>query len=100
MADEASNIGHFHFESDEEALRFLKERADDIATVAIPVGGPVAVLHKGQTLGPFHGIGMIVFMVSGDIHLVRPSRAELIVNDGFLTRMRVKISLLEGEQPG
>src|ERR1700730_6651871 len=86
MADEPSNIGHFNFESDEDALRFLKERADDIANVAIPVGGPVAVMHKGQTLGPFHGMGMIVFMVSGDIHLLRPPRAELILNDGFLRR--------------
>jgi len=100
MADEPSNIEHHHFDSDEAALRFLKERADDIANVAIPVGGPVAVLHKGQTLGPFQGMGMIVFMVSGDIHLLQPSRAELILNDGFLTRMRIKISLLEGGQPG
>src|SRR5271155_201365 len=98
MADDPSNIEHFHFESDEDALRFLKERADDIANVGIPVGGPVAVLHKGKTLGPFHGIGMIVFMVNGDIHLLKPSRAELILNDGFLTRMRIRISLLTGEQ--
>jgi hypothetical protein len=100
MPNDPSNIGHFQFENDEEALRFLKERADDIASVAIPVGGPVAVLHEGKTLGPFHGVGMIVFMVTGDIHLFRPSRAELILNDGFLTRMRIKISLLEGQHPG
>lgn len=97
MADEPSNIGHFHFEDDEECLQFLKSRADDIAEVAIPVGGPVSVLHNGQTLGPYHGIGMIVFMVSGDIHLLRPTRAELALNDGFLNRMRVKIRLLEGQ---
>lgn len=97
MADEQPNIGKFHFESDEEALRFLKARADDIASVGIPVNGPVSILHRGQTLGPFQGIGMIVFMVSGDIHLLRPSRAELILNDGFLNRMRIKISLLVAE---
>lgn len=97
MADEQPNIGQFHFEADEDALRYLKARADDIASVAIPVGGPVSVLHKGQTLGPYQGMGMIVFMVSGDIHLLRPSRAELILNDGFLNRMRIKISLLVAE---
>jgi len=98
VADDETNIGRVHFESDEEALHFLKSRADDIAQVAIPVGGPVTVLHKGQSLGPFTGIGMIVFMVSGDIHLLHPSRAELILNDGFLHRMRIKISLLEGQR--
>jgi len=98
MADEPPKIGHFQFESDEDAIRFLKERGDDIAKVAIPVGGPVSVLHKEQSFGPFHGIGMIVFMVSGDIHLLRPSRAEVILNDGFLIRMRIKISLLDGGQ--
>lgn len=97
MADDSSDIGQFHFDKDEEALHFLKARADDIASVAIPVSGPVSVLHRGQTLGPFHGMGMIVFMVSGDIHLLRPSRAELILNDGFLNRMRIKISLLVTE---
>ncbi|MBY0525130.1 MAG: hypothetical protein K2R98_17120 [Gemmataceae bacterium] len=96
MADDT--IGHLHFDSDEDALRHLKERADDIAQVAIPVGGPVSVLHKGQTLGPYPGIGMIVFMVSGDIHLLRPPRAELILNDGFLHRMRIQIRLLEARQ--
>lgn len=96
VADE-TNIGHHHFDSDEEALQFLKERADDIAQVAIPVGGPVTVLHNSQHLGPYPGIGMIVFMVSGDIHLLRPPRAELILNDGFLHRMRIHIRLLEGE---
>ena len=94
MADDTPNLGQFHFESDEDALRFLKERADDIASVAIPVGGPVSVRHKGQTLGPYSGMGMIVFMVSGDIHLLRPSRAELILNDGFLLRMRITVRLL------
>jgi hypothetical protein len=96
MADE-SNIEHVHFESDEEALQFLKTRADDIASVAIPVGGPVSVVHKGKTLGPYAGIGMIVFMVSGDIHLLRPNRAELILNEGFLFRMRIQIKLLTPE---
>jgi len=97
MADEPSNIGHLHFENDEDCLQFLKSRADDIAEVAIPVGGPVTVLHKEKTLGPYHGIGMIVFMVSGDIHLLRPTRAEITLNDGFLNRMRIKIRLLEGQ---
>lgn len=97
MAHDNPNIGHFHFDSDEEALQFLKGRADDIAEVAIPVGGPVTVLHQGQSLGPFTSIGMIVFMVSGDIHLLHPSRAELILNDGFLHRMRIRIRLLEGQ---
>ncbi len=96
MADDA-NIEHVHFESDDQALQFLKQRADDIASVAIPVGGPVTVKHKGKLLGPYAGIGMIVFMVSGDIHLLRPERAELILNDGFLTRMRVQIKLMVAE---
>jgi hypothetical protein len=98
MTDDQSPIEHLPFDSNEDALRFLKERADDIANVAIPIGGPVAVLHKGKTLGPYAGIGMIVFMVSGDIHLLKPSRAELTFNDGFLARMRIRISLLTGEQ--
>ena len=97
MPDESSNIERVQFKSDEEALRFLKGRADDIASVGIPVNGPVSVLHKGQTLGPFHEIGMIVCMVSGDIHLFRPPRAELILNDGFLSRMRIKVKLMVGQ---
>jgi hypothetical protein len=96
MADHA-NIGDLHFDSDEEALAHLKRRADDIASVSIPVGGPVTVLHKGQSLGPYTGIGMIVCMVSGDIHLLQVSRAELILNDGFLHRMRIQIRLLDGQ---
>jgi hypothetical protein len=100
MADEPSPIDHVHFDRDEDALLFLKNRSDDIANVAIPIGGPVAVLHRGSTLGPFSDIGMVVFMVSGDIHLLKPSRAELILNDKFLTRMRISINLLTGEPPG
>ncbi len=96
MADDDPSFGQVHFESDAAALQFLKDRADDIAQVAIPVGGPVVVQHQSRTLGPFKGIGMIVFMVSGDIHLLHPSRAELILNDGFLHRMRIRIRLLEG----
>jgi hypothetical protein len=95
MADEGSNIEHVHFESDEDALQYLKARADDIVQVGIPINGPVTILHKGQEIGPIHGIGMVVSMVSGDIHLFRPGRAELILNDGFLHRMRIRISLLE-----
>ncbi len=96
MAD-SENVGHHRFDSDEEALHFLKGRADDIAQVAVPVGGPVTVLHRGKPLGPYPGVGMIVFMVNGDIHLLRPPRAELILNDGFLNRMRIPIRLLEGQ---
>jgi hypothetical protein len=96
VAADDPNIERIQFVTDEHALSYLKDRVDDIAQVAIPVGGPVTVLHKGQSLGPYYGIGMIVFMVSGDIHLFQPSRAELILNDGFLNRMRIKISLLEG----
>jgi len=97
VTGDEENIEHLHFDSDEDALAHLKGRADDIAQVAIPVGGPVTVLHKGRPLGPYEGIAMIVFMVSGDIHLFRPSRAELILNDGFLNRMRIKISVLEAK---
>lgn len=97
MADEGSNVEHVHFDSDEDALRFLKARADDILQVAIPISGPLEVRHQGKIIGPIHGIGMIVFMVSGDIHLFRPPRAELILNDGFLNRMRIKIALLEAQ---
>lgn len=97
MADEGSNVEHVHFDSDEDALRFLKSKADDILQVGIPISGPLEVRHQGKTIGPIHGIGMIVFMVSGDIHLFRPSRAEVILNDGFLTRMRIRIALLEGQ---
>ena len=49
-------------------------------------------------LGPYPGIGMIVFMVSGEIHLLRPPRAELILNDCFLYRMIIPIRLLEGQE--
>jgi hypothetical protein len=98
VAPEDPNIERVHFASDEAALSYLKDRVDDIAQVAIPVGGQVTVLHKGQLLGPFQGIGMIVFMVSGDIHLFQPSRGEMILNDGFLQRMRIRIHLLEGKR--
>jgi hypothetical protein len=97
MAEGDSNIEHLQFSSDEEALQFLKDQADDIASIGIPVGGPVAVMHKGQMLGPFHGIGMIVFMVNGNIHLFRPPRAERILNDGLLNRLRIRIQLMEGQ---
>jgi hypothetical protein len=96
MADEDPNIEQFH--TDEEALHFLKARADDIAWVGIPVVGPVSVLQWDQMLGPYQGMGMIVFMVSGDTHLMRPSRADLILNDGFLDRMRIKINLLMADR--
>lgn len=97
MAEEPPNIERVSFHSDDEALRYLKDRADDIASVGIPVNGPVGVLHKGKMLGPFPEVGMIVFMVSGDIHLFRPPRAEVILNDGFLHRMRIRIQLLVGK---
>lgn len=85
----------FNFGSIEEVLRYIQERSDDIEKVQIPQMPTVSITHPKN---PHHEIrlaaGMIVRMVSGSFEVLSKDQAELVLNDGILTRMKIKIELM------
>jgi hypothetical protein len=90
MNFEAENFG-----SSEEALRYIKEKSDDIVEAVIPQS-PTIVVREGNARTEIV-IGMVLYMVNGHKKIVHPVDAELVLNDGILNRMHIPIKLLRPE---
>ena len=78
------------FESSAELLTFIREKADDIEKVVIPNTGSSILTFHGMSVNFINDLGMIIHTLQQRI-LVGESNAEVILNDGILGRMRVKI---------
>ena len=90
MSDESPIVEDFG--NSENLLKFFKDRADDIESVSITPGPIVTIKHMGQSYGNVSGVGMIVNMTDKR-RLIKREDAELLLNDGLLNRLRIKIEL-------
>jgi hypothetical protein len=78
----------------EELLRFFQEKSDDIECVYVGNGQPFSMVDPttGAT-DPVVGY-MLVLLCCGEYFCVaRKDHAELILNVGILTRMKIRIEL-------
>ncbi|MDB5344243.1 MAG: hypothetical protein JWP89_2620 [Schlesneria sp.] len=80
------------FGGSEQLLAFIKERSDDIEKVVIPQMANLAITRSGIPVAETDKVGMIIHMISHRF-LIVPSDAELLLNDGILNRMNIKIEL-------
>jgi hypothetical protein len=79
-----------NFGSSEALLRFVQERSEDIDRVEIY--GPGAVLTTGGER-PYRiaNFIMLLHFMSGEKKMISRDDAEILLNDGILNRMRIKI---------
>ena len=80
------------FASSEELLAFIKEKSDDIDRVVIPQMSELQISYRGMPVTKTDKVGMILHMIDHMSVLV-PSDAEMVLNDGILNRMNIKIEL-------
>jgi len=91
MIDES---GTFRFESDEEALQFLRERSDDVEGVLIPIAEVVSGKSPDGRRSDLRSAGAILTLCSGKKIAIHPEQAVAVLNDGILTRLRIPISMM------
>jgi hypothetical protein len=83
------------FGSSAALLEFLKEKSDDIERALIPQFPTLAVTKHGQPIMELP-VGMVLHMFDGHRKFITPVDAEMLLNDGILNRMRIKIELYRG----
>ena len=76
-----------------QLLRYFQERSDDITKVVIPQHPYIELAGKSGERTNVEA-GLIIHLLNGDLKIV-PNRqdAEAILNDGILTRMKIRIEL-------
>lgn len=80
------------FDSSEGLLAFIREKADDIEKVVIPASGKSIVTFRGIPISALEDLGMVIHTLQHRI-LVGKSNAEVILKDGILGRMRIKMEV-------
>ena len=78
------------FETSEGLLAFIRAKADDIEKVVIPARGNTVVTYRGKPISTFEDLGMVIHTLQHRI-LVSKATADVILKDGILGRMRIKI---------
>lgn len=78
-------------------LRYFKEKSDDIEKVVIPQMPEIDVTRDGQFLRRYDNVGMMVYSLGGRFFLTVED-AEMLLNDGILSRMRIRIELWHPRQ--
>jgi hypothetical protein len=87
---ENTMIERTDFGSVENVLRFIQERSDDIERVVIP---QAASLQDSQTGKVIPNVGLIIWWVDRKKSFIFHEAAELVLNDGILNRMQIRIEL-------
>ena len=88
------NFENFEFESPEQMVDYIIQRADDFSEVTLSVasglllGGP-----EGQQAYLKGGVGLVMH-VAGDSVVISAEAAEVLLNTGLLSRLRVPVRLL------
>jgi hypothetical protein len=81
-----------HFGDSQGVLRYIQEKSDDIEKVVIPLYPFGQLFDNGVPTGEFlRDIGLVVHCVQGNQILIDRADAEVILNDGILNRMKIKI---------
>jgi hypothetical protein len=79
------------FGSSEAVLKHIQERSDDIERAVIPQGD-VSITNPNTSTRRMNP-GMVIYMIGGKKALLAREDAELVLNDGILHRMRIKIEI-------
>ena len=81
----------YELPSGQQLLRLIQEKSDDIEKVVIPQS-PGVLSFMGTPIASLEKYGMIIHMLQQRCLIGRPD-AELILNDGILSRMGIRIEL-------
>ena len=81
------------FGSSEALLKDIQERADDLEKAVIPCGPTQYLMDRGQVQSIQRDVGMILYFCNGERFILCRKDAELALNDGIFTRMRIKVEL-------
>jgi hypothetical protein len=84
------------FGSSENLLVFIKEKSEDIEKAVIPQFLGLTIKKAGTPIGNYE-VGMILHMIDGTRKLLTPEDAEIVLNDGILARMKIRIELFRGQ---
>lgn len=85
------------FGSSEKLLAYLKERSDDLEKVVICPPG-AALSYAGRPVYIFPEFSMMFYFVNEGRLLIKQTDTEIVLNDGILNRMKIKIELMR--KPG
>lgn len=84
----------FQFASQEELMRKLKSRIDDVESVVLPIAGTIQITNKaGRPARQMTGVGGQIKYIGGDSSLIHLEDMQAMINDGVFHRMGIKISL-------
>jgi hypothetical protein len=88
-------LEHEDFGTPEAVLRYIQERSDDIEKVVIPQTPTILIHDPKDPSGEISEVaaGLVIHLVSGQLKIIHPETAPLILNDGILHRMRIRIEL-------
>ena len=76
-------------------LDYVKERSDDFDKAVIFGPGAVFSAPDGKSGKTANSFGMIFYFVGGERKIIGKDDAEIVLNDGILHRMKVKIEFLK-----
>ena len=93
MSDEPTRFQDFGDSA--TLLAYIKERSDDLEKAVIPQMQFVTLTGKDGIVANIE-TGMILHLSDGHNKLLTPTDAEIVLNDGILNRMRIRIELFRG----
>lgn len=85
------------FGSSSALLKEIQERSDDIEKAVILPPGYSLSRDGKQTSKPFPTFLLMLFFVNGDRKIMHGDDGEMVLNDGILNRMRIRIEFAKGE---
>ena len=83
------------FKAPQDLLQYLREKADDIDCVQIPVDvNPVRFSSAdGAQVGAMANVGALLTLCSGESLVVGREDAEMLINDGILQRLNIVVKI-------
>ena len=94
MSDEQARL--YDFGDSDGVLAYIKERSDDIEKAVIPQMRSIDLVGKDGVVANIEA-GLILHLCDGHKQFVTPVDAEIVLNDGILNRMRIRIELFRGK---
>lgn len=85
------------FGRSEDVLRYIQEKSEDIEKAVIPQTLSVVLTEPNMQSTEVEA-GMILHMLNGHKKIIHPVDAQLILNNGILNRMRIRIELFRGSR--
>ena len=85
------------FGSSDALLAYIKNISDDIEKAVIPQTPEIFLTDGQRTIGHYP-VGMVLYMVNTHMKFLHYKDAEILLNDGLLNRLRIRIELFHGSQ--